>query len=942
MRELKGGSHAQVSLVMRASLLLAAAAAHQAAALTCGFGPPACYADAPARPVPYLVAPVPGGAGSHTLVLGPGEGSCAYLCAASGFGVMAATGYVNASGGRAAYCYCGVSIDPKAVPAPSASCDVPCPGNASQACGGRGFSSVYGLDCDGPLPPAPVGPALAPGRQCSQPEAAAWGFCNTSWPLEARVADLTARIALVEMGPLLTARSSSPIPRLGLTAFYWGTNALHGVLGAACRPSGACPTVWPDVVAMATSWNATAWRAMGATTGREMRALDNVLWSGQGANPGGGLTAWGPTINVIRDPRWGRVQESCSEDPYLCGVLGAAVADGLQRGEDLRYLQAVATLKHLVAYSLEDYSPPGAPHEWMRQTFDARVSAFDLADTYTPAFRRAIVQGGAAGVMYAANSVNGVPACGDAALDALLHSWGFDGYRATDGGQIDNMVVGHKFVPTLEQAITYAAAAESDIADGDDYKDGLVSAFMGGNVTLDAARRLVANTLRVRFRLGTFDPPAGQPYLAYGEADIGTAAARAAVGLAARQGLVLLQNNASGGRGLPLTPGARWARAGALVVVGPRANDTGVLVGNYAGPFCAPGPHGPVTDCEPSIFTALQRAFAPGAVWAPGTVDAVTGDPALQAAAVAAASTADAVVLVLGLDQSLEREQLDRYNLTLPPAQSALYAAVSAAAASTGAALAVVLVHGGAIAVPEVKASAPAILDAFYPGPQGGSAVADALFGAYNPGGKLASTVYDAPYQFLYNFTNMSVAAPQLVPGGGGALTPGGRTYRYYTGVPLWPFGWGLSYTRFALGWGSGGPPAGGAPTVTLTPQAPVLNLSVAVSNMGAVAGDEVVQLYFAPVAGTFDPPSDAPPYLPTRQLVGFQRVGVPAGGAPAQLVLALDADELALCSADGTRAVRNARYRVTLERGFGAELGVDVLLEGWPGSAGARARAQL
>ena len=576
----------------------------------------------------------------------------------------------------------------------------------------------------------------------------------------------------------------------------------------------------------------------------------------------------------------------------------------------------------------------------MRQTFDARVSPFDLTDSYAPAFRRAIVQGGAAGIMYAANSVNGVPACGDATLDDLLHSWGFDGYRATDGGQISNMVVGHKFVPTLEQAITYAAAAESDIADGDDYKDGLVSAFMGGNVTLAAARRLVANTLRIRFRLGTFDPPAGQPYLSYGEADIGAPAARAAVALAARQGLVLLQNNASGGRGLPLAPGARWARAGALAVIGPHANDTGVLTGNYAGPFCPSGPHGPVTDCEPSIFTALATRFAPGAAWAPGTVDVVTRDPALLAAAVASAAAADAVVLVLGLDQSLEREQLDRYNTTLPPAQSELFAAVAAAAAATGAPLCVVLIHGGAIAVPEIKATAPAILDAFYPGPQGGAAVADALFGAYNPGGKLASTVYDAPYAAQYNFTNMSIAAPQTMPGGG--LTPGGRTYRYYTGTPLWPFGHGLSYTSFKLAWGAGGPPAGGAPLVTLTPGAPLLNLSVAVANTGALDGDEVVQLYFAPVAGTFDPPSDAPPYLPARQLAGFQRVHVPAGGAAAQLALVLDAsEELALASADGTRAVRNARYRVTLERGFGAELAVDVQLAGWPGAgAGAAAGA--
>ncbi len=508
----------------------------------------------------------------------------------------------------------------------------------------------------------------------------------------------------------------------------------------------------------------------------------------------------------------------------------------------------------------------------------------------------------------------------------MLAGWGFDGYRATDGGQISQAVSLHKFVPTLDQAIGFAAAAQSDIADGDDYARGLLHAFLTGNVSLPQARTLLRNTLRVRFRLGLFEQP--PPYAQFGEGDVGAPSAWAAAALASREGLVLLAN-AGAPRALPLQPGAPWARAGALAVIGPNANSTLTLQGNYGGAFCAGGRG--ATDCFPSIFTAL-RAHAPGATWSPGCRTAAASDPAALAAAVAAARGADAAVLVLGLDQSLEREQLDRYNISLPAAQQALFDAVADAVAGTRTKLVVVLVHGGMLAAPAIAARADAVLDALYPGVRGGEAVADALFGVFSPGGKMPYTTYAPAYAAMYNFTNMSIAAPQayVAADGSARVTPGGRTYRYYAGGDeLWPCFWGLSYTNFSLSWATPQPPA----PLTLTPAAPNATLTVVLENVGARDGDEVVLLFAVPVAGTFG--ARPPPFLPARSLVGFARRSLAAGGRATLAFQVAAEDALALTQADGSRApINGGAFSLAVGTGPAqpaVALSVEVRLQGWP-----------
>lgn len=750
------------------------------------------------------------------------------------------------------------------------------------------------------LPPKPIGPPLPAGRACSQSAVRNLPFCDTSLPRSTRVDDLVARFSLPELASQLQARSSAAVPRLGLGPFMFGNNNIHGLSGEHCHETGRCPVSFPDGIAMAASFNETAWRRMGAVAGREMRALYNVA-AANSSNPGIGLTSWGPTCNLIRDGRWGRSQESASECPFHSGRYCAAISMGLQDGEDSRYLLVASGLKHFAAYSLEQYL------NVERQTFNAAVTRFDATDSYFPAFRTAIVEGGAAGVMYAANEFQlwdplvdptpsplsgGVPGCLSAYLSSVLTSWNFSGYRCTDGGQISQAVALHKFVPTLDQAIGLAAAALSDIADGDEYAaGGLVHAWLNGNISLSQARRLLADALDIRFRLGLFDPPHDQPYEKYGAADVGAPQSWESASLASRESLILLKNDAGV---LPLRTAPAWARSGSLAVIGTHANDVLTLQGNYGGSFCPPGPHGPVTTCFPSIFESLLT-HAPGAVFAQGS-NIASGDSGLLTAAIAAAKAADAVVLVLGLDQSLEREQLDRVNMTLPSAQIDLFNAVKSVAKGP---IIVVLVHGGALAIAEVKSGADAIIDALYPGVTGGTAVSDAIFGLFSPGGKLPYTVYDADYQYQYNFTNMSIAAPQSYldqTTGQVRTSPGGRTYRYFKGEPLWSFGFGLSYANWTLAWAT-------PPSNALSPSSPNLVFSIVLTNDGGptAVADEVVQVYVEPLS--LPPPR--PLFVPIRSLSAFSRKSL-ASRASTDIAFNLTADAFMLTQADGTRAILN------------------------------------
>ena len=313
-----------------------------------------------------------------------------------------------------------------------------------------------------------------------------------------------------------------------------------------------CVTIWPSGPGLGASFNATAMRLLGHTTGVEMRALGNVQW-GPVARPGvgmDGLTAWGPTINLVRDPRWGRVQETASEDPFLNSVFAVEVTRGMQEGEDPRFLMAVATLKHFAVYSLEDYHAPDGTHYTRENINTVFPSTFDLADSFFPHFKAAITPvsaggGGAGGVMQAMNEVDTVPCLANTNLIDTLRLWAAgpagDGaglYVSTDGiNMIDSMLAaepdGHGFCPfhaglcSRAEGVAAAVMAGSDVCDGNEYQQTLATAVSNGNVTLAAAQARAFNAFMIRFRLGLFDPYADQPYTRYNETHLQTDEARA-------------------------------------------------------------------------------------------------------------------------------------------------------------------------------------------------------------------------------------------------------------------------------------------------------------------------------------------------------------------------------------------------------------------------------
>ena len=469
---------------------------------------------------------------------------------------------------------------------------------------------------------------------------------------------------------------------------------------------------------------------------------------------------------------------------------------------------------------------------------------------------------------------------------------------------ITDMVVpepdGHGWCPyhdppcSVDEAVKAAAEARCAIADGSEYNDHTVSSILAGNVSEASIRLLVADTMRVRMRLGLFDnlTAADSPYLAFGLEDLASDSAQEANKIAAYEAMTLLQRGP-----LPFAAG----KGGATLVIGFGANSTRALVANYVNQFCAGGDE--ACPAFPSIAAAIA-SLGEAVVYSRGCANSQTCAAADIAAAAAAVAGAARVVLQLGLDQGIEAEQRDRASVALPQPQQDLFAAVLAAAGAKP--LAVVLLGGGAVAIPAVKASASTgILDAFYPGTYGGSAIADTLFGRYNPGGKLPHDIYDASYDAV-DFTDMRVAALQ-------------RTYRYYAGpssaggAPLWTFGFGLSYTTFGVSWRVP-PPAGG---LAVSAAAQSFTLQLTLANTGAVDGDEVVQVYVVPQAATLAP---QPPFVPTRYIVAFARVGCKSGET-ADVDIEVDLVDALTITADvmGARTLVSGKYALAVARGAGA-----------------------
>jgi beta-glucosidase len=648
-------------------------------------------------------------------------------------------------------------------------------------------------------------------------------------PLRERSADLIRRMSLAEKVAQL--KNAAPaIPRLQLPAYDYWNEALHGVA------NNGVATVFPEPVGAASSWNPALFHQEGTIIGIEGRAKfneytrqhngDSKWWTG--------LTYWTPNVNIFRDPRWGRGQETYGEDPYLTGEIAVEYVRGIQ-GDDPHTMLAMACAKHYAVHS-------GPERE--RHRFDAQISARDLYETYLPQFERVVRDGKVAGVMGAYNAVDGVPVCANAFLldDLLRQQWGFEGYVVSDCDAIRDIwgTNQHHFVKTPEEAAAAAVKAGCNLCCGGDY-NALVRAVQQGLVTENEIDGALAYTLWTRFRLGLFDPPEKNPYAHYSIQDNDTPEHdRVALELA-RQSLVLLKNDGL----LPLDR----AKLKRIAVIGPNGKSTSMLHGNYHG--SASHPVSILEGIKLAAGPAIEVGFALGA---PNTLVKTTApwskqdntterSPAeLSAEALALATTADVIVYVGGITPAQEGEGFDREAIELPEVQQTLIRALQA----TGKPMVMVNCSGSAMALTWEDEHLPAILQAWYPGQEGGRAVGEALFGDVNPSGHLPVTFYRATTD-LPAFTDYSMA---------------GRTYRYFSGKPLYAFGHGLSYTTFTY---EDGKLANQRLAVDDT-----ATVTFTVKNSGERDGDDVAQLYFRHV--------DSKVPQPKQALCGFRRVSLKRG----------------------------------------------------------------
>ncbi|HZM86313.1 MAG TPA: glycoside hydrolase family 3 C-terminal domain-containing protein [Blastocatellia bacterium] len=813
-------------------------------------------------------------------------------------------------------------------------------------------------------------------------------YKNPSLPVEKRASDLVSRMTLEEkVSQMMNAAPA--ISRLDIPAYDWWNEALHGVARAGIA------TVFPQAIGLAATWNTDLMHRVADVISTEARAKYHQSIRDGEHGRYKGLTFWSPNINIFRDPRWGRGQETYGEDPYLTARMGVQFVRGLQ-GDDPKYFKVIATPKHYAVHS----GPEADRHR-----FDAMTDQRDLYETYLPAFEACIKEAGAYSIMCAYNRYRGEPCCANNTLlkKTLREEWRFPGYVVSDCGAVYDMYKFHKVSDGPAEASATAVKSGTDLDCGNDYRT-LVDAVKKGLIREEEIDLSVKRLFGARFRLGMFDPPEMVPYARIQIGQNDSAQHRRLALQAARESIVLLKNQNN------LLPLKKTIKK--VAVIGPTADDLPVLLGNYNGtpssyvtPLkgierklggqarvvyeqgCNLAEAGPISRLVPAAalnagaglkaeyFANRNLDGAPVATRIDRVVDSnwistrvpglgqsnfsirwtgkltptvsgrhsvgVSGDDgyrlwingsrvidhwsthgtetrrasvSLEAGqaydikleyfqaggdanvrfewstpgdatgkAVQLARESDVVVFVGGISPQLEGEEMnvttegfrggDRTSLDLPGVQEELLKAVAAA----GKPVVLVLTSGSALSVNWANDNVAAIIQLWYPGEEGGAALADVLFGDYNPAGRLPVTFYKSVTQ-LPAFEEYGMA---------------GRTYRYFSGDPLFPFGYGLSYARFA--YSKLDVPkqvkAGGDVTV-----------KVRVTNEGRLAGDEVVQLYVKHVAAS------AP--VPIRSLQGFQRIHLNPGQTQT-VSFALTAQQLSIIDDQSRRVVEPGEFEI-------------------------------
>ena len=683
-------------------------------------------------------------------------------------------------------------------------------------------------------------------------------FENPDLDVDARVDDLVSRLSLEEKSAQMLHEAPA-IPRLGIPAYNWWNECIHGVARAGLA------TVFPQAIGLAAMWSVRRLRDVARAIADEARAKHHEYIRQGDHGMYKGLTFWAPNINIFRDPRWGRGHETYGECPYLTARLGVAFCRELQ-GDDPKRLKLVATPKHYAVHS----GPEG-----LRHSFDAVVGPKDLRETYLPAFHACVTEGGAQSVMAAYNRTNGEPCSGSPTLlrAILREEWGFGGYVVSDCWAIKDFHESHRVTTSWEESAAMAVRAGCDLNCGCTYEH-IPSAVRLGLLEERDVDACVKRLVRARMLLGMFDPPDRNAYASIpyevNDCDAHRALARAA----ARDSIVLLKND----RGLlPLSPDL-----GSIAVIGPNAYDHSVLRANYFG--VASKTATPLDGIRSRVSRDTKVWYAEGCKLL-GTKTDGLGRAGNLSEALSVAQRADAVVLCLGLSAEIEGEQGDAGNseaagdkvdLRLTGLQGRLLEAV----VGVGKPVVLVLICGGPMDLTWADAHVRAIVHAWYPGEEGGAAIAEVLFGDFSPAGRLPIT-FPRSVDDLPPFQDYAMR---------------GRTYRYLEKSPLYPFGYGLSYTSFRYS------------ELSLSRSrigmSDSVDVSALVTNTGPRDGDEVVQMYVEDVE------SSGP--VPHHDLRGFDRVAL-AVGQSARVSFRLSPRDLSLIDHRGKRVLEPGIFRITV-----------------------------
>jgi beta-glucosidase len=680
-------------------------------------------------------------------------------------------------------------------------------------------------------------------------------YMNTSLPREERVRDLISRLTLQEKISLM-ANEAYGIPRLGIPAYNYWNEALHGV----ARNGKA--TVFPQAIGLAATWDTALMKRVANAISDEGRAKYHAALKRKGFNSiYQGLTFWSPNINLMRDSgRWGRGQETYGEDPYLTGEMGVAFVKGLQ-GDDPKYMKAAACAKHYAVHS--------GP-EALRHVFDVHPTKHDLYDSYLPAFKKLVQDGKVESVMGAYNSVYGVPCNASEFLlnHTLRDEWGFEGHVVSDCGAITDIHLNHKYTQDGAESAAVSIKAGCDLSCDHVFFDSIGEAIERGLLTEAEVDTALARTLGTRFKLGMFDPDEMVPYAQIPLSVVDSPEHRQIAYEAAAKSIVLLKNKDNI---LPIAP-----NTSSIMVCGPNAAVVNVLLGNYYG-F-----NGHMVTLLEGITNALPEGM--GMEYHQGMMLTDFGTTPNNWS-IPMASTAGLVIACMGISPLMEGEEGeallveaggDRSEIELPQAQIEYLRKLN----MVGAKIVLVLCGGSAIALGEAEDLVDAIVHVWYPGEEGGTAVADVLFGKANPSGKLPMAFPKATSQ-LPPFEDYNMKD---------------RTYRYATWEPQYPFGFGLSYTSFDY-------------SDLKLKKAEVtagadLEISINVKNTGGLAGDEVVQIYLSDL--------EASTTVPFQKLIGFQRVALEPGECK-ELHYTVSAEAMHFINTEGNSVLEPGKFRLSI-----------------------------